>query len=104
MRFAEQLRGGLAEAADLVLDGGARHRLRELVEPHAAFVRQVVEHVCRTNRLGPWKRTHQLCHDRKLRLTDMLRTTKAVLEEFEGEVRMFNFWSSVKLEPLEVVV
>lgn len=37
--LAEQLRRRLAEAPDLVLHGGARHRLRDLVEPHATFVR-----------------------------------------------------------------
>ena len=51
--LGEELAGGLPEAADLRLGGGAQGRVGEEVEVRAALVREVVEDVDRLLRRRP---------------------------------------------------
>ena len=53
MGLGEELAGGLPEAADLRLGGGAQGRVGEEVEVRAALVRKVVEDVDRLLRRRP---------------------------------------------------
>ena len=52
MRLHQELRRGLAEVLDLVLDGLAHHRVAHGLKVDGSLVRQVVEHVRRSHGLG----------------------------------------------------